>query len=55
MKPLFTAAFKVDNRTFIEVPESIVKMTNIKDGDIYSPRVEPDGAIVLQRKEAEKG
>jgi hypothetical protein len=47
MKQL-TAVFKVENRTFVELSEPIVKMANIKPGQLLSPELAPNGDILLR-------
>lgn len=51
MKQLLTAAFTIDGRTFIELPEPVTKIAQTREGQLFSATVEPDGRIILSRKE----
>ena len=50
MKQALQAAIKVKDRTVIELDNSIVKMANIRDGDLFTEEVTKEG-ILLKRLE----
>jgi hypothetical protein len=51
MKPLLQATFRLEGRTFIEIPDSITRMANVKTGQIFTTELAPNGDIVLKRME----
>jgi hypothetical protein len=51
VKPLLQATFRLEGRTFIEIPDSITKMANVRAGQIFATELSPNGDIVLKRTE----
>jgi hypothetical protein len=50
MKQAEHAAFKVDNRLFVEVDALIGQAAGLKHGDILTQMLTPDGQIVLNTR-----
>lgn len=57
MKQEYVAAVKARDRYYFPIPDSVAKMLNVRDADLFKPMVTPDGKVQFERvsEESEKG
>ncbi len=51
MKKVLQAAIRLEDRTIIEIDNSITKVAAIKEGTLFAQELTPDGNILLKRLE----
>lgn len=53
MKQEYVATVKARDRFYFPIPESVAKMLNVRDADLFKPIVTPDGKVQFERVDAE--
>jgi hypothetical protein len=49
MKQEYVAAVKASGRFYFPIPESLARMLNVRDADLFKPVLMADGAVQFQR------
>jgi len=53
MKQEYVATVRANGRFFVPIPDSVAKMLNLRDADLFKPILTPDGLITYERVDVE--